>query len=287
MDSNSPDYYRDASADESLQQTIEYVEYVRHTLQSTLVHPVITPRFAICCSPELLHKLGQYIQQHDVHVQTHLSENKGEIDFTMSLYPDDASYTHIYANRGILTSKSILAHCCHLSEQEVELVKRFDSGISHCPTSNFNLRSGITDVDELLSNGLHKIGLGSDCSGGYEVGILQTLRTASTASKALSIMHSSPSYLSLDRLFYLATLGGARVLSLDNTIGNFRAGKQFDALVINPYISSNKTLFESAKPANAQREHKTHKLQRDFERWLFAGTSANIQKVFVDGKQVV
>ena len=90
MDSNSPDYYRDASADESLQQTIEYVEYVRHTLQSTLVHPVITPRFAICCSPELLHKLGQYIQQHDVHVQTHLSENKGEIDFTMSLYPDDA-----------------------------------------------------------------------------------------------------------------------------------------------------------------------------------------------------
>lgn len=283
MDSHCPDYYRDESAEVSLAQTKEYVEYVRNTLKSKIVHPVITPRFAICCSPELLEQLGEYVKQENLHMQTHLSENKGEIDFTMSLYPDDESYTHIYANRGILSNKTILAHCCHLSKDEVELIKRYNSGISHCPTSNFNLRSGITDVNELLIDGMTKIGLGSDCSGGYEVGILQSLRTASTASKTLSIVHNKAAYLNLDKLFYLATLGGARVLDLDKQIGNFVVGKQFDALVVNPYTSSNKALIDSVKQPNISQ---LDKLKRNFERWLFAGTAANLQYVFVDGKNV-
>lgn len=284
MDQNCPEYYRDQSAEISFEQTKEYVDYVKHTLKSNLVHPVITPRFAICCSPELLSQLGDYIKNENLHMQTHLSENKGEIDYTLKLYPNDETYTHIYANRGLLTGKTILAHCCHLSDIEIDLIKKHNSGISHCPTSNFHLRSGITDVDKLLSNGMKKIGLGSDCSGGYEMGILQSLRTASTASKTLAMVNEKDTYLKIDRLFYLATLGGARVLDLDKQVGNFLVGKQFDALIINPYTVNNRSLFNSAKQSDLT---PLEKLKRDFERWLFAGTASNIQSVLVDGKSVL
>ncbi|TIB98569.1 Metallo-dependent hydrolase [Wallemia mellicola] len=284
MDQNCPEYYRDQSAEISFEQTKEYVDYVKHTLKSSLVHPVITPRFAICCSPELLSQLGDYIKNENLHMQTHLSENKGEIDFTLKLYPNDETYTHIYANRGLLTDKTILAHCCHLSDIEIDLIKKHNSGISHCPTSNFHLRSGITDVDKLINGGLEKIGLGSDCSAGYEMGILQTLRTASTASKALAMVHEKDTYLRVDRLFYLATLGGARVLDLNKQIGNFLVGKQFDALIINPYTANNRSLFNSVKQSDLS---PLERLKRDFERYLFAGTASNIQSVIVDGKFVL
>ncbi|EOQ99912.1 hypothetical protein E3P92_02994 [Wallemia ichthyophaga] len=283
MDSHCPDYYKDESPEVSMAQTKEYVDYVRNNLKSAIVHPIITPRFAICCSPELLEQMGEYLKDENLHIQTHLCENKGEIDFTMSLYPNDESYTHIYANRGILSDRTILAHCCHLTNSEMDLIKQYDCGISHCPTSNFNLRSGITDVNQLLTDGITKVGLGSDCSGGYEAGILQSLRDASTASKALSIFHNKPTYLSLEKLFYLATLGGARALDLEKQIGNFIVGKQFDALVIDPLTIANKSLIDSSKQSYIS---PLDRLKRNFERWLFAGTSANLQAVFVDGKNI-
>ena len=287
MDRNSIESYKDKSIDESFNQTVEFVNYVNN-LNSSLVLPVITPRFAICCSDDLLKKLGKYVNENDLHIQTHLSENTDEIDFTLSLFPnlEDETYTDIYNNRGLINDKTILAHCCHLSENELKIIKDKNAGVSHCPTSNFNLRSGIAQIAYMLEKGI-KVGLGSDCSGGYELGILNVLRNASLASKTLEIINQNKSstYLSLENLFYLATLGGAKVCNLDKVVGNFKVGKKFDALVIKPYNEINKSLFESS--SSLCKKDSKEKLKTDWERWLFGGERSNIKNVIIDNKIII
>ena len=156
---------------------------------TALVQPILTPRFAISCSDALMASLQAMVSKDpSLHIQTHLAENPAEIEFTKQLFPFTDSYTQggpvtwlivlvtgllmthsprpVYDHFGLLTEKTILAHCVHLEEDEMQLIKRQRSGISHCPTSNLNLRSGCSPVAELLDRGI-KVGLGTDVSGGF------------------------------------------------------------------------------------------------------------------------
>ena len=98
------------------------------------------------------------------------------------LFPDSESYTHLYAEHGLLTPKTVLAHCCHLSPAEVELVKANRCAVSHCPVSNSYLGSGICPVRELLDEGI-TVGLGTDVSGGLSPSILVAAREAGCVSR--------------------------------------------------------------------------------------------------------
>ncbi|GAA5935361.1 hypothetical protein JCM1841_001934, partial [Sporobolomyces salmonicolor] len=183
MDRNSAPDYQEESAAKSLADTEQYVSFVRskcasplrsasNQTTSSLVQPIITPRFAISCSDELLEGLGKMLEKDkDLPCQTHLAENPSEIEFTKSLFPFASSYTHVYDHFRLLRRNTILAHCVHLSSPELDLIKQRDSGISHCPDSNFNLRSGTAGVAEMLDRGV-KVGLGTDVSGGLAIGIL-------------------------------------------------------------------------------------------------------------------
>ncbi|BGP14651.1 hypothetical protein JCM10213_001639 [Rhodosporidiobolus nylandii] len=279
MDRNSPDYYREESASQSLADTTDFVSFVRSRCASppllssvvspvkrkpspsSLVQPILTPRFAISCSDEVLAGLGEMMER-DEHLpcQTHLSENPSEIEFTKSLFPFASSYTGVYDHFRLLRQNTILAHCVHLTPPEMDLIKQRESGVSHCPSSNFNLRSGTARVADMLDKGI-KVGLGTDVSGGVSLGILSAIRAASFASKTI-VFHtrdtppSSPSsgpsseivlspdgisrpagffarsHLPLPTLFYLATLGGAQVCCLAERVGSFEVGKEFDALLV-------------------------------------------------------
>ena len=154
MNNNCPDHYRETSSEESLAHTKALIDYIR-SLKTGLVHPILTPRFAISCTADLLAGLGLLAKLNEsLAIQTHISENKNEIAFTKSLFPDRTSYADVYDHYGLLTERTILAHAVHLAEDEVELIKSRGSGISHCPTSNFNLRSGMARVGELLDEGI-------------------------------------------------------------------------------------------------------------------------------------
>lgn len=172
MDRNSPDYYVEPSVKDSIAHTEELITYIRSLPSSSdaLVKPVLTPRFAISCTPELLTSLGQLAASDpELTIQTHISENQAEIAFTKSLFPSsilptppghigpnstETTYAGVYDAYGLLTPKTILAHAVHLEESEVELIKSRNAGISHCPTSNFNLRSGYAKVGALLDKGI-------------------------------------------------------------------------------------------------------------------------------------
>ena len=90
-------------------------------------------------------------------IQTHISENQEEVRQTLKLFPEATSYTDVYDRHGLLGPRTILAHAIHLGEDEIALLKERDAGVSHCPTSNFNLRSGVCPVGELMDHGIKVI----------------------------------------------------------------------------------------------------------------------------------
>ncbi|KAF7294810.1 hypothetical protein MIND_01018700 [Mycena indigotica] len=252
MDSNSPDHYIEPTVEASISATkslVAHIERLPTFGTERLVHPILTPRFAITCSSPLLKELGKLASaDSSLRIQTHVSENPSEVTFTRSLFPQNASYTDIYASHGLLRSNTILAHAIHLTEDEISLVESSGAGISHCPTSNFHLKSGVAPIGRYLDHGI-KVGLGTDVSGGYSPSIINAIQNASIASKVIAMEHRDEEQhsgslkgfqnkqLSMETLLYLATLGGAAVCDLDKSIGSFTPGKSFDALLVSVTVS--------------------------------------------------
>lgn len=160
MDRNSPDYYIEPSAKASIEATQQLISFIRALPQENqsfepLVQPILTPRFAISCTDELLGSLGKLAASDPtLRIQTHISENPSEIEFTRKLFPEAKSYAGAYDMFGLLRNNTILAHGVHLDEDELDLIKERGAGISHCPTSNFNLSSGVAPVGKMLDKGI-------------------------------------------------------------------------------------------------------------------------------------
>ncbi|KAG8907518.1 hypothetical protein FRB99_003891 [Tulasnella sp. 403] len=282
MDRNGGTNYQEPSAEQSLKDTTEFIAHVS-SLQpdatEPLVQPILTPRFAIACTGDLLGGLGKIAAANPtMAIQTHISENAGEIAFTKQLFPECESYAHVYDRYGLLREKTILAHGCHLEHKELELIKSKGAGISHCPTSNFNLRSGMAKVGEMLDRGI-KVGLGTDVSGGYSASMITAIQHASVCSKMVSVQapvgwgsgRFANKQLPISTLVYLATMGGAELCGLENHIGNFLVGKEFDALLVNGLVGE---------------VWRDDKLEALVEKFLFCGDSRNISAVWV-GNRVV
>ena len=159
MDRESSATYVEPSPEVSVKNTKKLIGYIRSlsTLptSSPLVTPVITPRFAISCTDALLKSLGELASSDPMlSIQTHISENRFEISKTLELFPAASNYAGVYDMFGLLRHNTILAHACHLSEDEIGLIERRGAGISHCPTSNFNIRSGIAPIGLYLDRGI-------------------------------------------------------------------------------------------------------------------------------------
>ncbi|ORX89716.1 guanine deaminase-like protein [Basidiobolus meristosporus CBS 931.73] len=279
MDRNSPDYYIETTED-SVEKTEEFIQFMlEKSKKNPRVYPVITPRFVPSCTGDLMRKLGELARKYDVPVQSHLCENRGEIEWVQQLHPELPSYTAVYDHYGLLTDKTIMAHCVHLTEEECALIKKRNAGIAHCANSNFALRSGICNVRKLLED-KQKVGMGTDVAGGYTTSMLDAIRTAAIASAAVSFTEQDPngnnySQLKLAELIYLATVGGAKVMGLEERIGNFMVGKQFDALLIDP-----------SKPESNFRLYSHDDFYTTFEKFIHIGDDRNISRVYIDGRLV-
>jgi len=272
MDCYSPDYLIE-STEESITATTEFVKAILDK-KNPLVLPTVTPRFALTCSEKLLKGLGDIAKEHDVHIQTHLCESLPEIERAKELFPDHKHYADIYASTGLLNEKSIMAHCVHLSDEELEVLKERNAGVAHCPSSNICLVSGLCPVRKIREAGV-KVGLGTDVAGGYSSSILEEMRHAIMTAKCLTIEGNEPEPLSYREALYLATLGGAEALALDKEIGNFQAGKSFDALLVN--------LESEGSVVDLFPERTINDLVQKF---IMLGDDRNIVRVFVNGQIV-
>ncbi|XP_074040709.1 guanine deaminase isoform X2 [Leptinotarsa decemlineata] len=220
MTTLAPEDYLE-TPEESITNTLNFIEYVE-SIGSDLVKPIITPRFALSVEMDLMKKLGQIAKEKNLHIQTHISENTVEVDMVKSKY--QMPYANVYDEADLLTPKTILAHGIYLTDEELELIAERGSSISHCPSSNTCLKSGLCDVKRISKFGI-KVGLGT-------------------------------------------------ALSLDRLIGNFQAGKQFDALIIDLNVPDCTDYLIDCSPLEL------------LQKFIYTGDDRNILNVYVAGKKI-
>ncbi len=221
----NPDYYRDASSEEAIFETETFINKVQLLNQSSIqgIYPVITPRFIPSCSSQVLEKLGDLAKQYNVHVQSHCSESDWEHNYVKNRFnKNDAQVLHDFK---LLTEKTVMAHCGHLSDSDASLLSKQGTSIVHCPISNAYFGDGVTSIKRFSQDYDVNIALGTDISGGYSPSIYQNIRQAVMSSRMLESgvdttkapqeRGVSESRITLQEAFYFATVGGGKALGLN------------------------------------------------------------------------
>ncbi len=229
MDRNAPDGLREASAENSLRDTRAWLEGIEKRYERTA--PILTPRFIPSCTDELMRGIAAIQNEWGLPVQSHLSENPGEIAWVRELCPNAAFYGDAYDQFGLFGGDvpTVMAHCVGSDEREIERMSEKGVFVAHCPQSNANLSSGIAPVRRFLSRGL-RVGLGSDVAGGCHTSIFRAMADAIQMSKLRwRLVDADDKALSLAEAFYLGTKGGGAFFG---KVGSFETGYEFDALVI-------------------------------------------------------
>lgn len=224
MDRNSPATLQETT-DESIHASLRLFEKWDGAEDGRLRY-VFTPRFAAACSFDLMKRVGQIARERGAWVQSHLSENREEVELVRSLFPDQPSYADVYRASGLLSPQTVMAHCIHLSDDEIRLLARTQTRVAFCPSSNRTLRSGVMPYARLRDAGL-SIGLGTDIAGGPTLSMFRQL------DEALNSANVNDTALTPAGALYLATLGGAKVLGIADRVGSLAVGKDADFLVVN------------------------------------------------------
>ena len=266
MDRNAPDYLCD-TAENSYSDSKALIE--KWHGKDRLLY-AITPRFAPTSSPEQLQAAQRLRQEYpDTYLHTHLSENKAEIAWVNELYPEHHGYLEVYHHYGLTGERSVFAHSIHLQDKDWQCLHNTHSAVAFCPTSNLFLGSGLFKLADAWKHQV-SVGMGTDIGAGTSFNMLQTL------NEAYKVMQLQGYSLSALEGFYLATLGGAKALMLDDKIGNFNEGKEADFVVLDPCATALQTL----------RHHNAH----DFDAQLFVlltlGDDRNIYHTYVNGQLV-
>ena len=255
---------------ESVEDYLQGMEQIMsaYSDREGLVRPIVTPRFIPSCTPELLTACADVARRHHLAVQSHLSENLSEIALVRQLEPLSRGYGDAYRRYGLFGQvPTVMAHCVWSDEQERQLMREGGVMVAHCPTSNFNVSSGMAPVRTFLNEGL-TVGLGSDISGGHDLSLFRTMVYAIQVSK----MHyqqrgDEMPFLSLSEAFWMATKGGG---SLFGRVGSFEPGYDFDALVID-----DGDLYPD-----------DYTLMQRLERYIYIGDDRHIVHRFCRGKEV-
>jgi guanine deaminase len=224
MDRNAPEALCDTPAT-GYEQSKALLERWHNKDRMTYV---ITPRFAPTSTPEQLEAAGQLWREFPTALmQTHISESVYEIEWVRDLYPDAPDYLGVYEKYGLIGRGSNFGHAIHLTEREITRLTETGSAISHCPTSNTFIGSGLFDMQALRDcYDPISVGLATDIGGGSSMSMFQTMKSSYEICQLQGYsLHPAKS-------FYLATLGSANVLGLQNKIGNLAAGFEADIIVI-------------------------------------------------------
>lgn len=233
----------------------------------SLVRPIITPRFIPSCTPEMLQLCGKLAQQYQLPVQSHLSENTSEIELVRTLEPESSSYGDAYNRYGLFgQTPTIMAHCVWTEGEELELIRKNDVIVAHCPTSNFNIASGMAPIRTFLDAGI-RVGLGSDISGGHDLSIFRMMVYAIQVSKMHYQQNHDRAFLTLPEVFWLATKSAG---SFFGRVGSFEPGYEFDAVVIDDHDLN----------------HDNYSLLHRLERFIYLGDDRHITHRFCRGQEI-
>ena len=269
MDRNSPENLCEGT-EESLENTRRWLSEIEGRYDR--VFPILTPRFIPSCSDRAMEGLETICRETGLPVQSHLSENISEIDWVQELHPDTSCYAEAYDKYGLCgsMSKTIMAHCVHSdrSEKEMELLRKNQVWVAHCPESNMNLASGVAPIKKMMKENV-RIGIGTDIAAGSKLSMFAAMADAIKASKLRWVyVDKEESPLTVSEVFYLATVGGG---SFFGKAGSFEKGYEFDAVVID---DSNLSDTEMS-------------LYERLERLIYMAEESRIIRKYVRGQQVI
>ena len=231
----------------------------------------ITPRFAATSSEAQLQLAGELARAYpDTFLQTHVAENTDEVAWIKSLFPNARSYLDVYDRYGMLRPRAMYAHCIWLDDRDRERMRETQSATAVCPTSNLFLGSGLFDFAKADAMRL-PLSLASDVGGGTSFSMLQTM------NEAYKVARMGGTHLPALRMFYLATLGGARSMQLEGTIGNFATGAEADFIVLDP----------QATPLLARRTARAENLEEMLFAFALLGDDRAVTATYSAGKLVI
>lgn len=224
MNTNSPPALTENLSD-SLQGSLELCEKWHGHDDGRLLY-AFTPRFAVTSTSDLMSECGKlWHSKPGTYMHTHLAESQEEIDFVKELFPKARTYVDVYHQHGLLARNNILAHAIHLDDQDLDVLKETDSSLSHCPSSNFFLKSGVFGYRRVEKKGI-RFGIGSDVAAGPQMSLFCVMKDANYIQP--------DEWLYPSELLYRATLGGAVALGLEDKIGSLDEGKEADFVVVDP-----------------------------------------------------
>lgn len=268
MDRNAPEYLVEENARKSVEDTIRWIAESKKRFSHA--QPILTPRFIPSCTDELMQKLGELQKETGLAVQSHLSENQGEIAWVKELCPSSKFYGDAYDQFGLFGGdcRTIMAHCVSSSEEEIKRMKEKGVFIAHCPASNANLSSGVAPVRRYLEEGLN-MGLGSDIAGGTSLSIFEAMGDAVKCSKLRWRMSDETLVpLTFEEVFYLGTMGGGAFFG---KVGSFEKGYALDAVVLDD--------------SNLRHPQKLTVKER-LERMVYLSDDRNVVGKYVEGIQL-
>jgi len=322
MDRNSPDYYVESTV-QALEETKRFVKLMKELVggvereEMRLVEPVLTPRFVPTCSEQVLKGLVEFSKEEGnrgIRWQSHAAESKGEVELCKELLggeesdidhfnqvssltslslPNSSLLTITFMQLGILNENCLMAHCTHATLSDLSLFAQTKTSISHCPLSNVYFSSERQlPLREALNAGV-QVGLGSDISGGYRVGLDENMRWSVGISKLRQGRRrfieggeeKESLAISWKESLYLATLGGAIALGLDRTkkVGQLKVGSAFDAQWI--HVGGEKSRVDWIGSSEEEEEGEVS-LEDKLEKWWCNGNESDRRGVWVQGRRV-
>ncbi len=238
--------------DESIAESLRLLKRW-HGAADGRIRYCFAPRFAVSCSRELLERVAKLAREHGVLVHTHASENREEIAIVERL--SGKRNVHYLCELGLTGQYIVLAHCIHLDDSEMEVLRTTGTHVAHCPSSNLKLASGVARVVEMLDRGI-SVSLGADgapCNNRLD--IFTEMRTAALLQKVSHGPESLPALTALR----MATINGAKALGLADEIGSIEIGKRADLVLMNlnslnavPSFDPVSTIVYAADPANVE-----------------------------------
>ncbi len=235
-----------------------------------LLHYAITPRYALSCSEEMMRMCAGLLHNHpETYLQTHINENRNEIEAVLAHFNQCKDYLEVYERYGLVTDRTVLAHNIHPGDGELARIAQAGCRVCHCPSSNLFLGSGLFPLSRHTKHGI-ATALGTDIGAGTSFSLWSNL------SDAYKIQQLQGLSLDPEHLLYLATLGGAKALRLENETGSFSNGKSADFFVLDYHRSD----------YLAERLRRCNSLEAQLFCLLHLASERQVEATFVRGRRV-
>jgi guanine deaminase len=266
MDRHCPDFLQD-TAERGARESEELIHRWHNKGRNMYA---LTPRFAPTSTEAQLAMCGELARAYpDTYVQTHVAENTDEVAWVKSLFPEARSYLDVYDKFGLLRKRSMYAHCIWLDDEDRARMADTGAAVSMCATSNLFLGSGLFDFAAADRQQV-ALSLATDVGGGTSFSMLQTM------NETYKVARMGGTYLPALRMFYMATLGGARSMQMEGTVGNFVAGAEADFVVLDP----------KATPLLERRTRRCNSLEELLFAVALLGDDRTVAATYAAGAQV-